>query len=69
MNIGELMTYLFSHYRRKGTPNGATRHSLDGLERVTVPPVEGSAYEFMMENLGDPPTERFDRWRHRMPQG
>ena len=45
------------------------RHALEGLERVTTPPLESSNYEFMLENLMDLPSDRFDRWRNRMPQG
>ena len=48
---------------------GPLRHSLDGLERVTPPQIDTSAYEFMLENLMELPTERFDRWRNRGPQG
>ncbi len=45
------------------------RHALEGLDRVTAPQLETSSYEFMLENQTDLPSERFDRWRSRMPQG
>lgn len=45
------------------------RHSVEGLEQVMSPQIETSAYEFMLENLMDLPTNRFNRWRTRGPQG
>jgi hypothetical protein len=69
MNINELMSILLKHYRGGDSTKRTNRHSLDGMECVTAPSIEASSYEFMLENLMDPPTERFDRWRNRMPQG
>ncbi len=57
-------------FLRPGTPGNAKhRHSLEGLERTTAPQLETSSYEFMLENLMELSTDRFDRWRNRMPQG
>ena len=69
MNINDLMTILRKHFRSGDLSKRTSRHSLDGMERVTAPSIEASSYEFMLENLMDPPSERFDRWRNRMPQG
>ena len=69
MNISELMTSLISHYGREATPDNDVRQLPKASEHTEVLAQNESAYEFVMDNLGDPPTERFDRWRNRMPQG
>ncbi len=62
------MAKLYRIFRSQDAQGKTERHVLEGLERVTAPPVEASAYEFMLENLVDSLSNRFDRWRNRMPQ-
>jgi hypothetical protein len=63
--IAKILTFIRPEERADAEP----RHAFDGLERATAPPLETSSYEFMLENLVDLPSDRFDRWRNRMPQG
>jgi hypothetical protein len=69
MGLGDYMASLLRKLRSGKPMPTRQRHALEGLERVTAPQLETSNYEFMLENLMDLPTDRFDRWRSRTPQG
>jgi len=69
MSVRDKMAKILKFIRPEQRADTEPRHALDGLERVTAPPLETSSYEFMLENLVELPSDRFDRWRNRMPQG
>lgn len=63
------MAKILKFIRPEKRADAEPRHALDGWERATAPELEASSYELMLENQADLPSDRFDRWRNRMPQG
>ena len=69
MNTRDHLAKILKFIRPNTRAGAAPRNTRDGLERVTAPELEISAYELMLENQTDLPSDHFDRWRNRMPQG
>jgi hypothetical protein len=69
MALKDIMSNVVKMLRPGTCDVQAQCHALEAFEPLTAPQLESNTYEFMLENLMDLPSDNFDRWRNRMPQG